>query len=209
MRVRAIDAFRGAAIALMVFFSLALNLSAGLPEFLKHNQPNEINPGDFVLPMFLFASGMSLVFFVKKREKARASAYWMDIAGRSGKLLLVWVFLSLFSSGEILGMDELALSVILSLAVILLIPLPAAEIAAIALAPPFAYVVLLYAGMLPDFAGHYLGGFAALPFYLPVMLAGAIAGKDMKGTWRIAAAAALLSAILLLMVPPYKSVASP
>lgn len=209
MRVRAIDAFRGAAIALMVFFSLALNLSAGLPDLLKHNQPDEISPGDFVLPMFLFASGMSLVFFVKKRENAPAAACWMDIIGRSGKLLLVWVFLSLFSSGEILGMDELALSVILSLAAILLIPLPAAEIATIALAPPFAYIVLLHAGMLPDFSGHYLGGFAALPFYLPVMLAGAIAGRDMKGTWKVAAGAAILSAILLFIIPPYKTDASP
>ncbi|MFH0885423.1 MAG: heparan-alpha-glucosaminide N-acetyltransferase domain-containing protein [Candidatus Micrarchaeota archaeon] len=209
MRVRAIDAFRGTAIVLMVFFSLAFNLSAELPDFLKHNQPNEISPGDFVLPMFLFASGMSLVFFVKKREKAGTAGYLMDIIGRSGKLAIIWIFLSPFSSGTMFGMDELALSLILSVVSLLLIDLPDYWIAAAALAPAAAYLALGYAGVLPDFPSYYLGGFAAAPFYLPVMLAGIIAGKSLNGVWKIAVAALIIGLVLTFFVPPYKSGVSP
>jgi len=209
MRVRAIDAFRGTAIVLMVFFSLAFNLSSELPGILKHNQPGQTNPGDFVLPMFLFASGMSLVFFAKKRGNADAAAYAMDIIGRSGKLALVWVFLSPFSSGVMLGMDELALSLVLSAATLLLIGLPDNWIAAAALAPVAAYLALGYAGILPDFSGYYLGGFAAVPFYLPVMLAGVIAGRNMEAIWKLAIAALIIGLALSFAAPLSKTAVSP
>jgi hypothetical protein len=209
MRVRAIDAFRGTAIVLMIFFSLAFNLSASLPGFLKHNQRNEISPGDFVLPMFLFASGMSLVFFEKKRVKADKAAYLMDVIGRSGKLALIWVFLSPFSSGVMFGMDELALSLALSIVSLLIIGLPDRWIAAAAFAPAVAYLALGNAGILPDFQSYYLGGFAATPFYLPVMLAGIIAGRNLNGVWKIAISALIIGLALSFVVPPYKSGVSP
>ncbi len=209
MRVRAIDAFRGTAIVLMVFFSLAFNLSAELPGILKHNQQGETNPGDFVLPMFLFASGMSLVFFAKKRGNADSAAFMMDVIGRSGRLALVWVFLSPFSSGVMLGMDELALSLVLSAATLLLIGLPDNWIAAAALAPVAAYLALGFAGALPDFSGYYLGGFAAAPFYLPVMLAGVIAGRNMDAVWKLAVAALVIGLALSFAAPLSKTAVSP
>ena len=65
-RNRAIDAHRGLAILGMVFFSLTIRLSADLPGPLKHNVRNSLHIGDLVLPMFLFASGLSLAYFLEK-----------------------------------------------------------------------------------------------------------------------------------------------
>ncbi len=72
MRIRSIDVFRGISILLMVFFTLILRLSDSLPVLIIHNVRESIHLGDFVLPMFLFASGISLVFFAKKRKKLKS-----------------------------------------------------------------------------------------------------------------------------------------
>jgi len=85
-------------------------------------------------------------------------------------------------------------------------------IAAFALAPIIAYLALFYALSLPDFSGHYLGGFGAAPFYLPIMLAGVITGKRIDDTGALlplSAIAVIIAIILALLVPPYKALASP
>ena len=56
------DAFRGLAIVGMVFFTLTLKLSRNLPDILKHNVSGSLHLGDFVLPMFIFGSGISLAY---------------------------------------------------------------------------------------------------------------------------------------------------
>ena len=53
----------------MVFFTVTLRLSSDLPDPLRHNVWGSLHLGDFVLPMFLFASGLSLAYFLQKREK--------------------------------------------------------------------------------------------------------------------------------------------
>lgn len=209
MRVRAIDAFRGLAVVLMVFFSMTIRLSGTLPDALKHNVPNSLHVGDFVLTMFLFASGMSLAHFHRKREKNSSSGYFLDVLERLGLFAMVWAFISPFSSGLVFGMDELALNLVLSVAALAVIRMPDAWVATICLVPPAAYFILAKAGALPDFDGLYLGGFAAAPFYLPVMLAGVLAARDQDSIWKIGMAGLVIGLALAPAIAPDKSVASP
>src|SRR5512143_3645043 len=137
MRIEAIDRFRGLAIVLMVFFSLTLALSDSLPEAIRHNVPGSLHLGDFVLPMFLFASGMSLFFFVQKKGKGKH--FVLDLMERFGLLAMIWLFLAPFSGGGFLEMDELMLSLLLSVPTILMASWREDAVLAAALIPLLAY----------------------------------------------------------------------
>lgn len=209
MRIRAIDTFRGLSIVLMVFFSLLARLSNELPDVLVHNRSFSLHLGDFVLPMFLFASGMSLVYFVKKRKKGTKQAYTLDIIERFGKLVIISFFLTPFSAGEFLGMDEVMLNAVLFIPAVILIGFSEMTIAAVGVGILVAYLSLQQLMLLPDFSGHYLGGYPAAVFYLPVMLAGIIAGKRMDKTGKLLLGAVVVALLLLALTPPYKMSASP
>ena len=210
MRIPSIDMLRGLMIVLMVFFTVSYWTSANLPDVLKHNEANSLHIGDFVLPMFLFASGMSLVFF---HEKRKGKNYWLDVIERFGKLALISIILSFFSAGAFFGMDEVMLSALLFLASALLLELPEAYMVAVSLAIPIAYAIFTaYTGRLPDFGTAYLGGYPAALFYLPVMLAGVMVGKRIetgKETDLIVIAAMVGYLAFAFIVPPYKDTASP
>ncbi len=207
MRLPEIDRFRGLAVVLMVFFTIIRLLSGALPDALNHNVPGTLHLGDFVLPMFLFASGMSLFFFVEKRGKR--PNFVLDLAERTGLLLMVWFLISPLSGGGVLQMDEIMLSVLLSIPTIALAAAPEGVIAAVAFAPVALYLLLFWGNMLPDFSAHYLGGYPAAPFYLPVMLCGTIAARRIGRLWTVFLPVLAAAAFLLLLVPPYKLVASP
>ncbi|MCX6768473.1 MAG: heparan-alpha-glucosaminide N-acetyltransferase domain-containing protein [Candidatus Micrarchaeota archaeon] len=212
MRVRSIDIFRGIAIVLMVFFGIYAVLSS-TPDFLQHNKPNSVHLGDFVLPMFLFASGMSLVFFAKKREKESKLNYALDCANRITQLVLISLLITLLT-GRFLQMEEVMLNALLFVPSLLLIilALPELAIAAIALLIFALYFSLSASGMLPDFSATYLGGYPAALFYLPVMLGGVIAGKRIlegKSTNSLLFASAIVFLALFLLSPPYKTDVSP
>ncbi|MFA5412236.1 MAG: heparan-alpha-glucosaminide N-acetyltransferase domain-containing protein [Candidatus Micrarchaeia archaeon] len=210
MRVRQIDAFRGFAIVLMVFFTLYALLSNG-PDFLLHNKPDSLHAGDFVLPLFIFASGMSLFFFTQKR-KSRPAKYVLDSMERFWKLVLISFFLMLLLGAAPFTMDELMLIALLSLPTIVLALFPEIFIYAGILLPPALYLILLYTGSLPNFNAAYLGGYPAAIFYLPVMLFGFLAGKSVsekKSLLPLFASMLVLTALLLFLVPPYKMEASP
>jgi len=177
MRIHSIDVFRGISILLMVFFTLILRLSDSLPDLIVHNVRESLHIGDFVLPMFLFASGISLVFFMKKRKDLETTI--LDIVGRFGKFVMISLFISSFSAGELFGMDELMLSAVLFLPVVLLIRFSDKVLAGVGIGVFTLYFALQAFALLPDFALHYLGGYPAAIFYLPVMLAGAIVGKNL------------------------------
>jgi hypothetical protein len=208
MRVRAIDVFRGLSIVLMVFFSIICRLSDSLPGPLEHNVENSLHVGDFVLPMFLFASGMSLVFYARKRKKKK-SGYMLDILERFGKLVGIAILLSPFSAGGWFEMDEVMLSALLFIPTIILLGFSEVFIFAAALFVFLLYLALQSMHLLPDFTAHYLGGYAAAVFYLPVMLGGVLAAKKIDEIEKLLVIAVLVSFILLVVVPPYKMEATP
>lgn len=208
MRVPAIDCFRGIAIALMIFFTLSLQLGGKPSWLLDHNVPGELHPGDFVLPMFIFASGMSLAFFHRSRQGKKLPEYALDAAERAGKLALAWAFISPLSAGAFFGMDEIMLNILLFIACLFLVRLGDAAAGAVAAGICIGHVALWHLGMLPDFAPYHLGGYAAAPFYLPVMIAGMVAGKRIGRLESLVLPLAAAAALLLLLVPPWKMSAS-
>lgn len=177
VRNHAIDTFRGLAIIGMVFFTVTLRLSSNLPEFLRHNVRGSLHLGDFVLPMFLFASGLSLAYFIKKREKEEQKPFFKDVFNRFIKLALVGISLSVFSANGFFEMDEVMLSALLFIACIALYRLDWKIILGVIFFINLSYILLMQLDLLNIFMGHYLGGYPAALYYLPVMLTGLILGK--------------------------------
>ena len=177
-RIRSIDVFRGISIMLMVLFTLMIKL---IPDsgFFDHNTQGEVHPGDFVLSLFLFVSGMSLVFFVKKREK-RKPEFYLDVIERFGKLFGIGMLLSLFSAGAFLGMDEVSLSAILFILTTATIGFSRFFYFVISLLLAVLYFALMKNGFVSVFDGAYLGGYLGAIFYLPVIFAGAYLGKGIS-----------------------------
>ncbi|XP_071702997.1 uncharacterized protein [Rutidosis leptorrhynchoides] len=86
-RITSLDVFRGLSIFLMVLVDYAGSI---LP-VISHAPWNGLHLADFVMPMFLFAAGVSLAIVYKKIEN-RYEATWKAIV-RAGKLFLLGVFL--------------------------------------------------------------------------------------------------------------------
>ncbi|MFH1260486.1 MAG: heparan-alpha-glucosaminide N-acetyltransferase domain-containing protein [Candidatus Micrarchaeota archaeon] len=209
MRIREIDIFRGVTIVLMVFFSIICRLSRSLPDALIHNIPNSLHTGDLVLPMFLFASGMSIVFFAEKHGKRGKKEYVLDIIERFGMLAGIAILLSVFSGGGFFEMDELMLSAILFLVSILLVGFSEIMIFAVMLLVFLIYFVLQNFSLLPDFSLHYLGGYRAAIFYLPVMLGGIVAAKRLGDIEKLILFATVCTILLFVVSPPYKMSVEP
>ena len=182
-RYQPIDAFRGLAIIGMVFFTVTLRLSSNLPDLLRHNVWGSVRLGDFILPMFLFASGLSLAFYLQKRENKRG--FKRNIITRFGKLAFVGVSLSIFSAYGFLEMDEVMLSAILFIVCVALSRFNWITFHAIIFFINLSYIVLIQFNQETIFIGHYLGGYPAAFYYLPVMLTGLVIGKGIisKGLW--------------------------
>ncbi len=184
-RNQPIDAFRGLAILGMVFFTVTLRLSRDLPELLRHNVWGSVHLGDFILPMFLFASGLSLAYFIQKREREKQNTYLRDVVKRFGKLALVGISLSIFSASGFLEMDEVTLSALVFIACIALSRLDWKVILCIIFFINLSYIALIQLDQVSIFIGHYLGGYPAALYYLPVMLIGLMIGKGIisKELW--------------------------
>jgi len=182
-RDQAIDAFRGFAIMGMVFFTLTLKLSSNLPDLLRHNVWGTLHLGDFVLPMFLFASGLSLAYFLKKKEKQ--TNFLHDVFKRFAKLALVGISLSYFSAYAFSAMDEVMLCALLFIACVLLYKVDWKIILSIIFFINVSYIVIIQVDMESIFIGRYLGGYLAALYYLPIMLTGLIIGKGLisNGLW--------------------------
>jgi len=177
VRYLPIDAFRGLTILGMVFFTVTLRLSSDLPELLRHNVWGSLRLGDFVLPMFLFASGLSLAYYIQKREKDGKTIFLKSVSTRFGKLALVVILLSFFSASGFLEMDEVMLSAILFVVCIVLYKLDWRIHLGIIFVINCSYLVLLHFQVTDIFIGHYLGGYPAALYYLPVMLVGLMISK--------------------------------
>ncbi|MFH1394224.1 MAG: heparan-alpha-glucosaminide N-acetyltransferase domain-containing protein [Candidatus Micrarchaeota archaeon] len=213
-RVGEIDAFRGFVIVLMVFFTLTQMLSSNLPDILKHNQDWELHFGDFVLPMFLFASGMSLVFYVRKHNAKGRREFILDILERFGKLAIIALMLSVYTSGEIFGMDVIMLSALLFLGTMVVFRLSQPAILALMAAICLLYYALLQIGTMPVSMESDLGGYPAAAYYFTVMLSGMLFGKELErknesGMKRLAIIFLALFAGSALLMPIDKMSASP
>ena len=176
-RNHAIDAFRGLAILGMVFFTVTLRLSRDLPEPLRHNVWGSLHLGDFVLPMFLFASGLSLAYFLKKREEEKNKILIVNVIKRFSKLAFVGVSLSFFSAYGFLEMDEVMLCALLFITCVVLSRVDWKVFLGIIFFINLSYIVLIQLDQVDIFIGHYLGGYPAALYYLPVMLTGLTIGK--------------------------------
>ncbi len=184
-RDRSIDIFRGLAIVLMVFFTATLKLSADLPDVLRHNARGSFHAGDVVLPLFLFASGLSLAYYLDVRRRDPKGTTLRDVAGRFGKLALVGVSLSYFSAYGFLEMDEVMLCALLFLACAGLSRAGWKAALGVTFLINTSYIGIVWLGHEDIFTGHYLGGYPAALYYLPVMLIGLTVGKGMmaQGLW--------------------------
>ncbi|KAL8248415.1 hypothetical protein R6Q59_005283 [Mikania micrantha] len=86
-RIASLDVFRGLSIFLMVLVDYA---GSSLPA-IAHGPWNGLHLADFVMPMFLFAAGVSLAIVYKKVQN-QYEATWKAIV-RTVKLFLLGVFL--------------------------------------------------------------------------------------------------------------------
>lgn len=182
-RLFAIDVFRGLAIVLMVFFTIMARLSSDLPFLLEHNVPGELRLGDMVLSFFLFASGMSLFFFVKKRK--RQMTLVLDSVERIGKILGVGFLFSVFSAGYLFGLDEMVLNAALFPFVLLLAFYSSVWYLVISLVIFLGYLAIQSFGSIAIFDQAYLGGYPGVIFYLPIMLAGLALSKILTDQGKI------------------------
>ena len=184
-RNHSIDAYRGIAIIGMIFFTLLLRLSTTLPDLLRHNVWGAVHVGDFILPMFLFASGFSLAYYCKKEEFEKRKRFVHAVMRRFMLLAFVGVSLSYFSAYGFLEMDEVMLNALLFIGCVVLYRFSWKAILGIIFAINLSYVLLLHLNYETIFIGHYLGGYPAAVYYLPVMLLGLSIGKNniSKGLW--------------------------
>jgi len=135
--------------------------------------------------MFLFASGLSLSYFLQKKEKENKKVFLRSVIERFGKLALVGVSLSIFSAYGFLKMDEVMLSALLFIACVALSRLNWKKILSIIFFINFSYLALIQLDQITIFVGHYLGGYPAALYYLPIMLVGLVIGKGIitNGLW--------------------------
>ncbi|KAJ0693052.1 putative heparan-alpha-glucosaminide N-acetyltransferase [Helianthus annuus] len=87
-RIASLDVFRGLSIFLMVVVDFA---GSSFP-IIAHAPWNGLHLADFVMPMFLFAAGVSLAIVYNKKVQCRYEATWKAIV-RAVKLFVLGVFL--------------------------------------------------------------------------------------------------------------------
>jgi hypothetical protein len=169
-----LDLIRGIAVAGMFFFSFVLTLSDSLPLLLAHNVPGKLLPGDFVLSLFLFCSGISLAMVRARYPHLRDWGLWRRVGTRIGQMVLVSLVITPFSVGRVLGMDEMMLNVVLTIPALLLIGWGQGGIWSTAVGIWGVYLVLAHMRLMPEPPIQYLGGYPMAVFWLPMLLGGAL-----------------------------------
>ena len=179
-RNRSIDALRGLSIVLMIFFTTTLILSKDLPYILRHNARNSIHLGDFVLPLFLFSSGMSLSYYFNKHKDEDRITYFWGLGRRFIRLGIVAILLSPYSSRGFLEMDEIMLSALCFLGCVILAKVDWRLLLGTIFVINTSYMVLIHNDWTDHFREYYLGGYLAALYYFPVMLSGVMIGDGMR-----------------------------
>ncbi len=169
-----LDLLRGIAVAGMFFFSFTLTLSDTLPLLLAHNVPNKLLPGDLVLSLFLFSSGISLALVCQRYQSLCNWILWRRIATRIGQMVLVSLIITPFSVRRFLGMDEMMLNAVLTAPALCIIGLGRRGIWSAVVGILAAYIVLARLELIPEPITQYLGGYKMAVFWLPILLGGAL-----------------------------------
>ncbi len=210
MRDRALDLFRGLTIVQMFLYSLVTILSRDLPLVLRHNWFGRNYWGDFVLPFFLFASGMSVVHFQRKLSVMGARSWLLSAGHKILYLLFASAFITPFSAQRLFDMDEFMLAATLLVPALALSFVPLAFWGATVAAITGWYLLARELGRLPNFTEHYLGGYPAAPFFFIVVIIGMYFGRfPERITVRSAAALYAMTLLLMYFVAPWKMSASP
>jgi hypothetical protein len=169
-----LDLLRGVAVAGMFFFSCIASLSDALPIALAHNVPEQLLPGDFVLSLFLFCSGISLAM---ARSRCQSLSAWLVVRKfgiRICQMLLVSLFVTPFSVGAVFGMDEMMLNAVLTVPALLIIGMGRRLTWVLAVLVWIVQIVLVRSQTIAEVPVEYLGGYARAWFWLPIMLGGAL-----------------------------------
>ncbi len=214
MRSGWLDHYRGFGIILVLFFSLYGWMYSGDAGFFRHNMPNEIHAGDFVFPMFVFASGVSMWHFRRKLRKGWNG--FADGAEKFAGLLVAAIIISAFRLFQPYFPDEVAL---IALSCLIIFPVyfllgkkgVAGYAAASLIFFAFGKTALGIQAWEMLRIGN-LGGWLAAPYYAAILALGALAAEYSLGKNRNAAkgfahsgiAYAALSVPLLFFFPPFK-----
>lgn len=208
-RLASIDFFRGITIIGMVFYTLLLRFSKELPYLLNHNIKNMFHPGDLILPMFLFASGMSLVFFVKKRKDKNKLQISKDVIKKIIKLLFVWLFISYFATLQFFAVDEIMLNIILFIPCIILVYFSDKVLIFVNLLVFSFHIYLHYSNGLVDISTSYLGGYQGAILWLPIMSSGVLIARNLENSKKIFVYFLALTFFSFFISPPFKMQLTP
>lgn len=213
-RNHTLDVLRGFIILGMVFFTVIYQIANDLPDVLTHNVAGQAHIGDFVLSLFIFASGISAAYFIEKRKNKSKLQFALDMLERAALLIGISFLLSPVSSGHPFGMDEISLAAIMFIFSVAFFAIDSRLYALFSI-----ILIIFYAFIVQNFGVAFfdksnLGGYQGALFYLPVMLAGLAIGKQLvKGNigivLRVAYAAFIIYAITLFFFPIDKLRVSP
>lgn len=178
----------------MIIFSVGIRIWD--KSIFTHNVLHEVHVGDFVLPMFIFASGLSVYHFKQKYKND-----FLRLIERSAVIFYVWVLLSVFIAG-FLKMDELILGGILFIPGYLLCNLRKEILLGMCVILLFSYPIL-NSIINPT---EYLGGFGSAYFYFSITLIGILISR--KESY-ILTFALILTIICMIFFPIDKTTASP
>lgn len=170
-----LDVLRELAVVGMFFFSFVATLSDQLPVLLRHNVLGKLLPGDFVLSLFLFCSGLSLAMLRSRIISLEIWSMLRKLSVRIGQMLLASVFITPFSVGAVLGMDEMMLNLVLTLPALVVFACKRVWIWGCALGILILQAVLGVSGVLVPSPEVYLGGYPLAIFWLPIVLGGGLA----------------------------------
>ena len=178
-RDSSLDFLRGVAVAGMFFFSFIATLSDSLPLLLLHNIPGRFLPGDLVLSLFLFSSGVSLSLVRQRYASTFDRDMWLKLIGRIFRMVLVSLFITPFSVGVPFGMDEMMLNLVLTIPALFIIGLGELLSWSVVVFIWGFVAILARSGHLIDSSTSYLGGYPLSFVWLPIVLAGSLTGSQM------------------------------
>ncbi|OHD54725.1 MAG: hypothetical protein A2Y33_01755 [Spirochaetes bacterium GWF1_51_8] len=183
-RLASVDHYRGLALLLMILVNTASGFTA-IPLWMKHAQWDGFTFADAIAPMFLFAIGLTAgISFTRRGEKDGIPKTVLHLIIRNLLLIGFGVAGTLVTGKPLLGGEEIL--TLIGAAGILCIPfwlIPSWIRAGIGLLLLGLFAVLNTGALAPAvmlYAGSGLGGWAALPMWMSVILFASWAGERFR-----------------------------